>query len=503
MYRSGSGYLYRARARVSYSVLRESGACPGFFLPIHQVYGFGRLRALRNHAGVTLNHFIAVDNPEAYIQAACSGQGSSDSQLISFRFEYEQYYLEPVSNIVLVVVAECVGGTLSSLAVGQWRDEMLDSLAGVDIELRQWAGQYGLPLFNIEKPVALEPIAIPKPWGREIWYTGIEARGQSRVTDGVSSIPLPWLLAVAPQSLAKGRHRQLNLLKILDPLPEEVYGDLYFEQHQEKQEVYVVTHVDELAWPDGRGGICIGFDPAVRSEFSSDDECKIAFSEAVKEYEIVRRQVDERLDECRVRDGIGANEPVMADTAKRWLETLPAELLDRELALRKSMDRFKGVKALEVGDVLKVPTHTPHSLMHGVRTIEFQTPVYERQIISFAQKVLTQSHWDTDQALGSMQLDVPDLAVLNELGRGEGYLIEEVVDFDSFFVWRLTLQPNSTYEMEKALDYALAIGVSGWVSVESQNLREESAVMIPANLQSVNVVNNGSSSAVLLLSFPK
>ena len=191
-----------------------------------------------------------------------------------------------------------------------------------------------------------------QPWGREIWYTGIEARGQSRVTDGVSSIPLPWLLAVAPQSLAKGRHRQLNLLKILDPLPEEVYGDLYFEQHQEKQEVYVVTHVDDQAWPDGRGGICIGFDPAVRSEFSSDDECKIAFSEAVKEYEIVRREVDERLDECRVRDGIGANEPVMADTAKRWLATLPAELLDRELALRKSMDRFKGVKALEVGDVL-------------------------------------------------------------------------------------------------------------------------------------------------------
>ncbi|MEM7365774.1 MAG: hypothetical protein AAF525_17280, partial [Pseudomonadota bacterium] len=39
----------------------------------------------------------------------------------------------------------------------------------------------------------LSSVRIPKPWGEEIWFTGIEARGVSHVLD----TPLHWLLHVA------------------------------------------------------------------------------------------------------------------------------------------------------------------------------------------------------------------------------------------------------------------------------------------------------------------
>ena len=34
---------------------------------------------------------------------------------------------------------------------------------------------------SLDDPARLEPVVIDKPWGREIWYSGIEARGESRI----------------------------------------------------------------------------------------------------------------------------------------------------------------------------------------------------------------------------------------------------------------------------------------------------------------------------------
>ena len=39
-------------------------------------------------------------------------------------------------------------------------------------------------IFSLQQPLRLVPVAVEKPWGRELWYTGIEARGTSGVTDG-------------------------------------------------------------------------------------------------------------------------------------------------------------------------------------------------------------------------------------------------------------------------------------------------------------------------------
>jgi hypothetical protein len=165
----------------------------------------------------------------------------------------------------------------------------------------------------------------------------------------------------------------LTLLKILDPSSTPVLGDLYFELHEEKREVYVVTHIDREAWPDGVGYIRYGFAPERVGQFANEAEFRSAYLAAVQAYESVRRALDS-LPEGAEPD---------------------RELLALEPVLREGMNSFTGLRALRVGDVVEVPLLVPHALLHGVRTVEFQTPTYERKILSFAQKVLTQDHWDT------------------------------------------------------------------------------------------------------------
>ena len=69
------------------------------------------------------------------------------------------------------------------------------------------------------------------------------------------------------------------------------------------------------------------------------------------------------------------------------------------------MESFTRLLDLRVGDVVRVEPYYPHSLQHGVRVVELQTPTYERFIISFAQQVVTQDHWDSEHAIAHMSLD--------------------------------------------------------------------------------------------------
>ena len=110
---------------------------------------------------------------------------------------------------------------------------------------------------SLDHPQRLTPISIPKPWGREIWFTGMEARGESAIALAESdTVPLGTYLALAPGHLTGGRTPVL--LKILDPRPEPVLGELYLEVHETKQEVYVVTAIDAAAWPEGTGSAISG-----------------------------------------------------------------------------------------------------------------------------------------------------------------------------------------------------------------------------------------------------
>jgi len=358
------------------------------------------------------------------------------------------------------------------------------------------------PLLDLRAPWRLEPVYIPKPWGQEIWYTGIEKRGQSRVGDGTHSLPLPWLLALSPDGLLLPGSREPALLKILDPLAEEVFGDLYFELHEEKREVYVVTHVDAQAWPGREGAIRFGFDQALRGEFAGDDEFRQAFLRAVAAYETVRRAIDRHCDGLREVAGMDLNEPVDAATLKGWLATVPDELTARERAAREAMNRFTHMVPLRVGDVVKVPRLTPHALQHGVRTVEFQTPVYERQILSFAQKVLTQSHWDTERAVGLMSLGAGALEPLEPLVADDGLRLERIVSFSDFEVLRLSLEPGVRWTPRTADHYLLVMVVEGSPRVGGLACGPEDALMVPRCAPAPAIDAGGEQGAVVLICLP-
>ena len=222
----------------------------------------------------------------------------------------------------------------------------------------------------------------------------------------------------------------------------------------------------------------------------------------MKRYEVVRREIDDLFDERREALGIDANVPVPASSLQDWFDELPEHLQQRERQLREDMNRFTALLPLSVGNVVKVPLLTPHALQHGVRTVEFQTPVYERRILSFAQKVLTQGHWDTEQAVAMMLLETPGLPELTILEESLGYLLVEVVTFDDFRVWRLTLLPGSGYLVPATGCYGLLMAIDGVVVLGGHHLLMEEAVLLPAERTETLLINQSAEDAVVLIARP-
>ena len=292
----------------------------------------------------------------------------------------------------------------------------------------------------------LLPVHIPKPWGQEIWYTGMEARGESQVL--VDGAEMPLSVYLAEDAAALSDDQEVLLLKVLDPRPEEVLGDLYFEVHEEKQEVYVVTHIDSGAWPSGVGGIRFGMNQDKRRTYADDDAFRAAYLNSVQAYEQLRRQIDEQ----------GADVPQAA-----------------EAAARQTMDGFAHVRELRVGDVVRVPTWTPHSLLHGVRVVEFQTPTYERYIISFAQQVLTQNHWDSPHAIAHMHVDAPAAEEFEDVSPG----VERIARFDDFNVWRADLWDCGELSLPAHIPYAVCMCLTAAVQVGPLSLDAEQACFVP------------------------
>jgi hypothetical protein len=355
-----------------------------------------------------------------------------------------------------------------------------------------------LPDIDLAAPMKLDRIHIPKPWGQEIWYTGIEQRGVC----GVQTIPLPWLLDVFGALLTGTNEVTPILLKILDPLPDEIYGDLYFELHNEKREVYVVTHVDNRAWPDSVGKIRYGFSQAKISEYADAQTFKEAYLEAVKAYHQVRKQIDARLDGLRSNHQVGKNDIVPVATRKQWQKEIDPHLLKREEVLRKAMNSFSALRDLRPGDVVQVHPHTPHSLQHGVRVIEFQTPHYERYILSFAQKVVTQDHWDTEKALDQVQLEAAGIAEIEITDAGAADLEPIIADFEEFTATRILLKPGMNWTL-KAETYCLVIGVQGTATIGNDSMQPEDGYYIAAPSQPVSICNNSSVAATFLVARPK
>ncbi|MCA2959888.1 MAG: hypothetical protein IOD12_06510 [Silvanigrellales bacterium] len=252
-------------------------------------------------------------------------------------------------------------------------------------------------------PLRCGPCEVPKPWGKEIWFSGFEARG---VCD-VGGVPFPWLLAAGKEAVFGEGVKELLLLKILDPWPEPVRGDLYTEVHAEKNEVYVCTHA-----PKEGGWLRFGIHPLAWEEAGRNaDVYKSRYLAAVREYEVIRRRLDAKSD---------------TDASEVALE----------VQLRERMNSFTALHPLQRGSVARVPVGVPHALQAGCRVVEFQTATYERAIVSFAQKVLTQPHWDTEKALALLNVEE---ALRSPLVPETGEQEECIVDFPAFEVWRVRI----------------------------------------------------------------
>lgn len=413
---------------------------------------------------------------------------------------HQQYYLNGRPSIDLVAVVCVEAGEPQAIAVLPRHDLDLNKVSNLaPSTFSDWCNSQQLACISLRHPLKLSTVDIPKPWGREVWFTGIEARGQCAVVDDQNrKLLLPWLMAFLPNWLGTGYPQSLTLLKILDPLPEPVFGDLYFEMHEQKQEVYVVTRVDSDAWPDGVGGIRFGFNQRMRADFEDDGAFKQAYLAAVARYKKVRDQIDSLLDEMRKAAGVGINEPVSATVLKGWLHHVPESLQTAEQSLRAELDSFAEVLPLKIGDVVKVPCFTPHSLMHGVTTVEFQTPVYERKILSFAQKVLTQADWDTESAMPDVNLNAPEHSPLPALSAPAGVVREQVVCFDDFSVERWQLSAHHAIELRSALvsdgpetgshdAYLLVMSLHDGLVIEGVSLAAGEAVLVPAALTRIRL----------------
>jgi hypothetical protein len=307
----------------------------------------------------------------------------------------------------------------------------------------------------LNEPVRLLTHIEGKPWGRELWYTGIEKRGVSRVeTAQGAQLSLAEYLALCagPENCSRGSLQAPSLLKILDPLPFPDRGSLYIEVHREKWETYIVTSIDALAWPEGHGEILFGYSSTKMAAYGG---LRLAFltalHEVVQEYERIRREID----------ALEANKASL-------------EQIEKEKRLWMEVREFFDVIRVSVGDVIAVPPLVPHSLQHGVRVVEFQTPTYERLILAFNQKVQTQSHWNTLEALEASRFESGRQLFLDdafETVEIQGAAWGKIVDFPQFKVLRKSLAQGEKIRFASGVgnssDSALFFVVSGRVRVTS------------------------------------
>ena len=175
----------------------------------------------------------------------------------------------------------------------------------------------------------------------------------------------------------------------------------------------------------------------------------------------------------------------------------------REASLRAQMEEFTHLMPVTEGQVISVSPWLPHALQHGVRTVEFQTPVYEREILSFAQRVLTQDHWDTAAVVQQMQL-LPVIGQLPEpLQQEAGVLVERIVNFAEFEVRRISLEPGASFTLSVEQAYGLVLVLSGEISLSGRVFAAEQGLWLPGLWSAVVTAPQPAPGLVLLLALPR
>lgn len=350
------------------------------------------------------------------------------------------------------------------------------ALSRAELPAQEW--------FDLDEPVVLLTHRESKPWGAEVWFTGIEKRGICRVENGMRQrLSLPAYLAL--QANEGSDIATPPLLKILDPFADRSRGSLYIEVHEKKWETYIVTGIDPSLYPDGKGELLFGFSKNKLAEFGGDQQkFKSALLADVRRYEVYRRTLDGELGE--------QSPSATAETATQAESTW------------RCVQSYFNMLKVGLGDVVQVPPFTPHSLQAGVCVVEFQTPVYERLILAFNQKVLTQGHWDSKKAIESASFGTPDLS-LPEPQTGW----QQIVSFPEFDVERCRLDSSAAVSVQpsKSNGHRVLFVISGNVevhfagSLRSMKVIQGQAVLLPATavLNGISLAHAGTAGAGCLL----
>ena len=290
---------------------------------------------------------------------------------------------------------------------------------------------------------------------------------------------------------------------------------MYLEVHKEKWETYVVLEVDPKAWPDGVGYLRAGLASECVGEYQKahglgwDDALSKNLLKAIREYELIRRDIDSRLEGVRTNEEKESKAPVTPAQHRELLSRLPKDITNKEVELREAVERFLGRVPLKAGDVITLPPGVLHSLQHGVKVIEFQTATYERLIAMFAQKVLTQGHWDSDEAIRLMQKAPYTPPMPKVLEEKEGLKVERIVEFPQFHVNRVNLLPNALFPQETGggTQYRLIYVTQGKGEMSLPNgtiyaLERGQTCILPANMGELVVYSTGNQRLTYLEAIP-
>tara|TARA_Y100001970_G_scaffold290197_1_gene422975 strand:+ start:2490 stop:3779 length:1290 start_codon:yes stop_codon:yes gene_type:complete len=354
-------------------------------------------------------------------------------------------------------------------AIGETKPELSQLPTSIE-SFFKIADNSGLTSFYLGKPLPLEPVTIEKPWGKEIWFSAIEERGVSKA----GGVPINFLVDIFGDQM--GCSHPPILLKILAPNPQPGLGELYFELHEKKTEVYIVTEVNKTSWPEGKGGIRMGFDKAKISEFESQEKFLEEYSSSVESYRECRNIIDSKIDEIKNTMGFGKDQILNPTAYQALLSKLDQSLIQKEKTLREQMNEYTKLHEIGIGDSIKVKPLVPHSLQHGVRVVEFQTPHYERYILSFGQKVVTQDHWDTREGLKKAKIQSVEIEEPKRIDKYQDILAE----FDEFKVVRISLPAGGSYEI-KPDSYCLIMGISGTTEFKGYSICTEDAFFVPTD----------------------
>jgi hypothetical protein len=127
---------------------------------------------------------------------------------------FENYWLDGSPQVPLTAIYLLSGG---SLTVGVTESELRlqDDLTPTE-QFALWGAGCNFASYVAGRPAELASLSIPKPWGQEIWYTGVEERGVCCFEIQDRQTPIPWLQAAIPDGALGVSGEPLVLLKIGD-----------------------------------------------------------------------------------------------------------------------------------------------------------------------------------------------------------------------------------------------------------------------------------------------